>query len=66
MSTQRPIELTTMKASLRWAGFCVVFVKEFPRAWSPESRLLVLANRMSATNNVAQTDLPYGHSVTRY
>jgi SAM-dependent methyltransferase len=66
MSTQRPIDLTTMKDSLRWAGFCLVFVKEFPRAWSPEGRLLVLANRMSATKNVAQTDLLYGHSGTRY
>ena len=62
ISTQRPIELTTLKASLHWAGFRLVFVKEFPRAWSPEGRLLVLANRVSATKNVAQTDLQCGHS----
>ena len=56
VSTQRPIELTTMKASLRWAGFCVVFVKEFPRAWSPEGRLLVLANRTAAVHS----EIPVG------
>lgn len=66
ISTQRPIELTTVKASLHWAGFCLVFVKEFPRAWSPEGRLLVLAKSVSATKNVAQTDLLYGLSGARY
>jgi SAM-dependent methyltransferase len=66
ISTQRPFELTTMKASLHWAGFRMVFVKEFPRTWSPEARLLVLANRVSATKNVAQTNLLYRHSGTRY
>jgi SAM-dependent methyltransferase len=66
MSTQRPIELTTVIASLRSAGFCLVFVKEFPRAWSPEGRLLVLANRVSAMNDVAQADRRYSHSGTRY
>lgn len=66
ISTQRPIELTTVKASLHWAGFCPVFVKDFPRAGCPEGRLLILANRVSATKNVAPTDLLYGHSETRY
>jgi ubiquinone/menaquinone biosynthesis C-methylase UbiE len=66
VSTQRPIELTTIRASLRSAGFSLVFVREFPRVWSPGGRLLVLANRLSAPKNVARTDLLYGHSGTRY
>lgn len=49
ISTQGPIELTTVKASLHWAGFRLVFAEEFPRAWNPDGRLLLLANRVSAT-----------------
>jgi SAM-dependent methyltransferase len=45
-SEQRPIQVSVIRATLRSAGFCEVFVRQFPRTCDPDGRLIVLAKRL--------------------
>jgi hypothetical protein len=47
VSEQRPVDVSLIRAALRSAGFCVVFVKEFRRTSAPDGRVIVLAKRLT-------------------
>jgi SAM-dependent methyltransferase len=46
LSEQRPIPASVIRAALRSAGFCVVFVRQFSHTSAPDGRLIVLAKRL--------------------
>lgn len=46
VSEQRPVPVSVIRAALRSAGFCVVFVRQFIRKREPDGRLIVLAKRL--------------------